>query len=152
MPNKMLIMNIIAISLQYTLVIFLYYFLAKAIKLIYKDLKAINTPLLATAEMPTRNQARLLVVDGEKLTLNGNIFPLGESLLIGRGEDNNIVINDSFVSHEHACIARHKQEYWLSDLNSTNRTYLNNQQITEEVLLKNGDMIKIGAVTFKFER
>lgn len=152
MPNKMLIMNIIAISLQYTLVIFLYYFLAKAIRLIYKDLKAINTPLLATAEMPTRNQARLLVVDGEKLTLNGNIFPLGESLLIGRGEDNNIVINDSFVSHEHACIARHKQEYWLSDLNSTNRTYLNNQQITEEVLLKNGDMIKIGAVTFKFER
>ncbi len=153
MPNKILIMNIVTICLQYTFVFLLYYFLAEVIKFIYKDLKVvINTPSTTKNEMSSRNQAKLSVVDNGKISLAGDIFPLGETILIGRSETNDIVIDDSFVSYEHACIARHKQGYWLTDLNSTNRTYLNGRQITEDVLLESGDIIKIGAVTFKFER
>lgn len=96
-------------------------------------------------------KGKLSVVDSGHLTLAQTVFILGETISIGRNEHNEIIIDDAFVSYEHANINRNKQGYWLTDLNSTNKTYLNCQPITERVLLKNGDIIKIGAVTFRFE-
>ena len=78
-------------------------------------------------------------------------FILGNTISIGRSEQNEVMIDDAFVSHEHAIINKTKQGYWLTDLKSTNKTYLNNQPVITEILLKNGDLIKIGAVTFRFE-
>ena len=96
-------------------------------------------------------QGKLLVVDSGHIKLAQMSFVLGETISIGRNEHNEIIIDDAFVSYEHASINRNKQGYWLTDLNSTNKTYLNNQPLIEGALLKNGDLIKIGAVTFSFE-
>ena len=96
-------------------------------------------------------QGKLLVVDSGHVKLTQTSFILGETISIGRNEHNEIIIDDAFVSYEHASINKNKQGYWLTDLNSTNKTYLNNQPLVEGTLLKNGDLIKIGAVTFSFE-
>jgi len=42
--------------------------------------------------------------------------------------------------------------YVIEDLNSVNHTYLNDQILTKKAYLQSGDIIKIGLVTFKFER
>ena len=84
--------------------------------------------------------------------LSQTTFTIVDSLTIGRSQHNNVVIDNSFVSHEQACISRLKHNYLLADLNSTNGTLVNGQQIKEEIALADGDIIKIGAVTFKFER
>ncbi|HEY3425226.1 MAG TPA: FHA domain-containing protein [Negativicutes bacterium] len=156
MPNKTLVFTVVGMVFQYGLLVLLYYFLFKVIKVIYTDLQA-PTPKqsqlkpfddIATDEP----QAKLCVIDRGKILLATNSFILAETICIGRSEDNDIVIDDTFVSHEHACITRYKHVYWLTDLNSTNKTYLNSQQVTDEVLLHNGDLIQIGAVTFRFER
>ena len=96
-------------------------------------------------------QGKLVVVDNGHIKLAKKSFVLGETISIGRNNHNEIIIDDDFVSYEHATINRNKQGYWLTDLNSTNKTYLNNEPLLESILLKNGDIIKIGAVTFSFE-
>ena len=97
------------------------------------------------------DQGKLLVVDSGHIKLTQTNFILGEAVSIGRNEHNEIIIDDAFVSYEHATINKNKQGYWLTDLNSTNKTYLNNQPLVKGILLKNGDLIKIRAVTFSFE-
>lgn len=79
-------------------------------------------------------------------------------LFIGRGSaDNDLVLPCSFVSKHHAVIelveseaADCGAEIYLQDLGSTNHTYVNDQPISR-VLLKDGDMIRIGKNTLKFD-
>ncbi|MEN6413668.1 MAG: FHA domain-containing protein [Veillonellales bacterium] len=155
MPNKTAILNFISIVFQYGLIMLIYLFLFRVLKLIYQDLKvAKNAPFKFSepGETAAANPARLLIIDKGSLSFNQTDFLLDETISIGRGQENDVVINDTFVSHEHACITKYKAEYWLSDLGSTNFTYLNEERVVGQVLLKPGDLIKIGAVTFKFAR
>lgn len=157
MPSKALILSTIGIALQYGLVALLYYFLFKVVRLVYSDLYGSAGPVqrmpLPSAPLPVAPpDARLVVLDSGQVRLSQPEYALGEAISIGRHDGNDIVINDSFVSHEHACITRYKHGYWLTDLHSTNGTYLNNQPVKEEVQLKTGDLIRIGAVSFRFER
>lgn len=155
MPNKTLLFNIIGMMLQYSLLILIYYFLFRVIKMIYKDLKMPRQSMeaIGSKDIPKKGQlsGKLVVVDSGHIKLAETVYILNESVSIGRNEHNEIIIDDAFVSYEHANINRNKQGYWLVDLNSTNKTYLNHQLVSERILLKNGDLIKIGAVTFSFE-
>lgn len=79
-------------------------------------------------------------------------------LFIGRGSaDNDLVLSCSFVSKHHAVIELVESEstdcgaeIYLQDLGSTNHTYVNDQQISR-VLLQDGDVIRIGKNTLKFD-
>ena len=121
--------------------------------MISNDLNMHKRALLGQENENSENvyHGKLVVVNSGSIKLVKTSFVLSEIMSIGRNEHNDIVIDDAFVSYEHASINRNKQGYWLTDLNSRNKTYLNNQPIIEGVLLKNGDLIKIGAVTFSFE-
>lgn len=157
MPSKVLILNTLGIILQYGLVALLYYFLFKVVRLVYCEMSGAagmmqQVPLPTAPPVQEASQAKLVVVDAGPVRLSRPEFILGETVSVGRHEGNDIVINDSFVSHEHACITRYKQGFWLSDLHSTNGTFLNNQPVKEEVQLKAGDLVRIGAVSFRFER
>lgn len=153
MPGKIHWLSIVAVTLQYSLVLLLYYFLYRVIKIAAQDLTrqtAISRPL---AESTGRGELpKLLVIDDSKSLLAQTVYPIAESLALGRSQHNDVVINDSFVSYEHACISTSKQLYLIADLNSTNGTLLNGQRIEEETALADGDIIQIGAVTFKFVR
>lgn len=154
MPGK--IFSIIGIVLQYTLVILLYYFLYKVVRMIYLDLK---TPALLAREIAGQpfaeykaDRARLTVIESTETALTSQNYPVEETLTIGRNDHNDVIIHDSFTSHEHACVTKIKKNYWLYDLNSTNGTFLNGNRVAKEEPLKDGDIIKIGTVTFKFVR
>ncbi|HMM20471.1 MAG TPA: FHA domain-containing protein [Selenomonadales bacterium] len=157
MPSKVLIFSILGIILQYGLVVLLYYFLFQVLRTIYRDLKTVPEegrffPSAPAAASEPQEKAKLVVVETGTIQLAQPVYQLGETFTIGRGEANDIVVNDTFVSHEHACISQYKHGFWLTDLNSTNGTYINHNRVTDEVLLKNGDLLRIGAVTFRFER
>lgn len=155
MPNKGLVLNVIGIILQYSLLGLIYYFLSRVIKIVYTDLNRFGQSNSSTKATNNKselyNQAKLLVVDSGNIKLAQTSFFLDDTIYLGRNVQNGIIIDDSFVSHEHASINKDQQGYWLTDLHSTNKTYLNGQPITEVTLLKNGDLIKIGAVTFSFK-
>jgi pSer/pThr/pTyr-binding forkhead associated (FHA) protein len=70
---------------------------------------------------------------------------VGDTVRIGRGPLNDIVIDNPVVSAQHAMLVKTGDSYWLRDLNSTNGTYVNGHLFTYGEL-KDGDTIRFGAV------
>lgn len=154
MPGKSFIMHILGIILQYTFVCLLYYFLYRIIKVISSDLRhtEISHPAATLPSFDKFAPLKLHIIDSGGHSYANTHFELIDTMTLGRDSKNNIIIPDSFVSHEHACITRDKHGYWLSDLKSTNGTYLNDRRLDEDVVLMVGDIIKIGSVIFAIER
>lgn len=69
---------------------------------------------------------------------------------IGREMENEIVITSKRVSREHARLLRDDRSIRLEDAGSTNGTFLNDARLREPALLRDGDRIAIGDVTFIF--
>jgi len=68
-----------------------------------------------------------------------------EALLIGRMPHCHLILNDTYVSREHARIVARDGAYFVEDLNSTNGTWLNDEKV-EAVAgpLAAGDIITVG--------
>ncbi|MGC8481994.1 MAG: FhaA domain-containing protein [Acidimicrobiales bacterium] len=84
----------------------------------------------------------------------GRRVALGDGeFLIGRSPSCSLVIEDARVSRNHAIISTRDGAVAIRDLNSTNGTFVNGERVSREVVLHNGDDIKIGAsqVTFVIE-
>ena len=84
-------------------------------------------------------------------------FEINAKLRVGRLPHNDIVIDDSSVSSNHALIERIENpdfpevvEYFIEDLGSTNGTEVNGEKLTRKVQLHHEDSIKIAWNTFKF--
>jgi pSer/pThr/pTyr-binding forkhead associated (FHA) protein len=139
-------MNLFSVILQYGLIFCIYYFIYLLLKLIYRDLH----PALEKKQSESKT-ANLFVLDSNS-SLAQNKFAIDDELSIGRGKENDIVIDDTYISHHHAIINRINNLYVIEDLNSVNHTYLNGKILAKKTYLQSGDIIKIGLVTFKFER
>lgn len=71
---------------------------------------------------------------------------------IGRGEGNNIIINDSLVSRVHCQIIQDDNGcFCLIDANSRNGTFVNGERRHGEVFLKPTDIIRIGNSTLPWQ-
>ncbi|WP_110952914.1 FHA domain-containing protein [Anaerosinus massiliensis] len=147
MPSVMTIVDVLSIILQYGFILFIYYFIYKVVYLLYKDL---NPNRIKNEE--ENSYAKLILIDLDDPTKEKQIFSFVDIITIGRNNENDIIINDQYVSHYHAQIKRIDSNYILEDLDSINHTYLNNESIVRNEVLKSGDIIKIGLVTFRFER
>jgi len=81
----------------------------------------------------------------------GRAYPLpAKSLLIGRSEDADVVIDDESVSRHHAKIVRLPHDvFMVKDLGSKNGTFVNQLQI-EAHPLNEGDQIQVGDIALKF--
>ncbi len=63
---------------------------------------------------------------------------------IGRSPQNEIVINDPEMSRRHAQIVQQGNSFTVSDLGSTNGTFVNGQRSTGPTPLRHGDRIEFG--------
>ncbi|MEX1045082.1 MAG: FHA domain-containing protein [Chthoniobacterales bacterium] len=75
---------------------------------------------------------------------------VGEMLTIGRLGDNDVALDEASVSSRHAEIVAQDGAVVLRDLDSTNGTFLNGEQITGEHPLEEGDEIYFGGVRTVF--
>jgi diguanylate cyclase (GGDEF)-like protein len=73
-----------------------------------------------------------------------------EEFTIGRDVKNNIVVDLDNVSRRHAKITTVQGRSFVVDLGSTNGTYLNDNEVLEEMPLRTGDYVKVGGSIFKF--
>ena len=71
--------------------------------------------------------------------------------VIGRLADCKVIVNDSNVSRRHAQIHRAGSGFVISDLGSTNGTYVNGERLIADHRLADGDIIAVGAVNLRFE-
>jgi pSer/pThr/pTyr-binding forkhead associated (FHA) protein len=76
----------------------------------------------------------------------------GETVRIGRGRRNEVIIHDNEVSREHCELVRHDDYYLLKDVGSSNGTFVNGQRVDDEGwLLKSDCIIEIGdSITLEY--
>lgn len=82
----------------------------------------------------------------------GALVPLSKKKnILGRSFRACLPLEDERVSREHAQILMNEGKFFLSDMGSTNGTFLNNVEVKGEMEVKSGDVIRIGNSIFRLE-
>lgn len=80
-------------------------------------------------------------------------FPLDTNLVtIGRGLNNDIVLEDPRISRQHAQVRFKARRFLITDQGSTNGTYVNGTPVTTEQILRNGDIVSLGGLELVFQQ
>ena len=78
-------------------------------------------------------------------------YPLGtEPLVLGRGESCDVRIQDGSVSRQHARIEPGTDGHIVSDLRSTNGTFVNDRPTRGPRALRDGDYLRVGNCIYRF--
>ena len=89
---------------------------------------------------------RLTIIKGFN---KGEVYPLeADEIIIGRGEENEIVLNIAEVSRTHAILTKAEEGFMIKDLGSTNGTYVDKKKIGGKYLLKPGDTVMLGEAIY----
>ena len=150
MPATAMLIKIARVLLEYGMLFWLLWFSLKLSKNIFKEIRREN--IRQRAPETSQNEAVLSVIAAEEESLQGRRYAFVQQITIGRGEENDIVIPENFVSHHHAVIYQHGNQYVIEDLGSVNHTYVNDQMMEGRAYIKPGDLVRIGMVTLRFER
>ncbi|MCR4599301.1 MAG: FHA domain-containing protein [Acetatifactor sp.] len=68
-----------------------------------------------------------------------------DKIIIGRKEGSDIHIStDAAVSSKHCVISMKGTQFYLEDCNSSNGTYYNDREVTEEIPIMSGGILEIG--------
>ena len=126
--------------------VLLYLFLFGIARALLRDLRA-------AAREPTVELGRLVVLaspGGEPEA--GTSIRLDAITTLGRDVNNAIVVDDDFVSSEHAVLTFRGRTWYVEDLSSTNGTFVNGSPVEGVAPLGYGDEIQLGQVRLRLDR
>ena len=89
-----------------------------------------------------------LIIHAGKLQGKRLVLPERE-IVVGRDEDCQLRLTSSLVSRRHCILDVRPDGIWVRDLASQNGTYVNDVAVTEPLLLRAGDILRIGAALFQ---
>lgn len=142
--------------------VLLYLFLWKIVRTASRDLRTPQESfVLAPQQVRKANTAergasgRLVVAGGSEdgKIEAGTVYEVDSAAVtVGRGRGNDIALEDDFASTFHARVEARPDGVWVEDVGSTNGTAVNGIRLTAPRKLVPGDVIRIGATDFRFER
>jgi Protein of unknown function (DUF3662)/FHA domain len=94
---------------------------------------------------PGKRPGTIVMPSGERIELTD------DPNIIGRLADCRVIITDTNTSRHHAEIRRAGSGFVLSDLGSTNGTFVNGERLLGDRRLADGDIVTVGAVSLRFE-
>ncbi|PVG84088.1 FHA domain-containing protein [Nocardioides gansuensis] len=142
----------------------LWIFVLSAISVIRSDMFGARVPETARGaapkpaargkgKSPSRRRGsptHLIVVEGEN---SGARAELADApLIIGRGADAAIKLDDDYVSTRHARVAASGEEWFVEDLGSTNGTYIGSVRITQPTTIGLGVQVRIGKTVLELRK
>jgi pSer/pThr/pTyr-binding forkhead associated (FHA) protein len=139
----------------------LWIFVLSAISVIRSDMFGARVPTAATAaRAPKPSKAKpakkrgtpthVTVVQGANTGVSADLA--SAPVLIGRGNDAAIRLDDDYVSTRHARIVASGDQWYVEDLGSTNGTYLGSQRITQPVAIGLGSQVRIGKTILELRK
>jgi hypothetical protein len=106
-----------------------------------------GAPVTAPRAAGVTRGARLVAIDPID-PVPAEYSLLKDEISLGRGEDNDVVIPHASVSRAHARLLRREGSFQLTDLNSTNGSYVNNHAVSGSVVVGSGSEVRLGDVRF----
>lgn len=88
-------------------------------------------------------------LEGELRDNSPWIIPLHDNFSIGRLETSDLILSSASVSRRHARLAIAEGELYVTDLKSSNGTFVNGIRSESKALLRDGDLLRIGVSEFK---
>jgi pSer/pThr/pTyr-binding forkhead associated (FHA) protein len=148
----------VLLVLKIAFLVLLYLFIWRIVRTAGRDLRLpqesfILRPALAGGAIGQAiNPGRLVVVQSQVLKV-GEEFGLDASpLTVGRGTQNDVSIDgDEFASARHVRVEPRRDGVWVSDVGSTNGTFVNGIRLTRERRLAPGDILRVGETDLRFE-
>jgi len=140
----------------------LWIFVLSAISVIRSDMFGARLPSTAgaaTAPKPPKQKAppkrrgsptHVAVIQGQNTGVTAALA--NAPILIGRGNDAAIRLDDDYVSTRHARIAASGDQWYVEDLGSTNGTYLGTQRITQPTTIGLGAQVRIGKTILELRK
>jgi pSer/pThr/pTyr-binding forkhead associated (FHA) protein len=133
--------------LRVVFIFLLYFFLFQVVRVISRELNAPARPVRAAGLA----RPALTLIDASQSGLAvGTTFTLQPVTSVGRTPDNTVVLQDAFVSSHHARLVQTNGRWYLTDLDSTNGTFVNGAragQAAEQI--KDGDVLQFGRVKLR---
>jgi len=80
----------------------------------------------------------------------GQRFVFSRSVILGRGQQCDVVLPEASVSRRHAQISVADERCFLVDLGSGNGTFLNGEHLAEPTPLVSGDEVRVGTAVLEF--
>lgn len=146
-----MVSNFMTLVFGIIFIIILYFIVIYALKIMNKDMASSGRKKGGGA--PRKKAAfGVEVIDiGENFDLKeGSVFPLrGDKITVGRRDMNSIILNDQYVSGNHAQFYTENNAVFVEDLNSTNGVFLNGYRIQGSVRIKIRDEVRIGSAIFR---
>lgn len=140
----------------------LWIFVLSAISVIRSDMFGARVPETARGgAAPARGKSKppsrrrgspthLIVVEGDNTGARAELE--NAPLLIGRGSDAAIRLDDDYVSTRHARVAASGDEWFVEDLGSTNGTYVGSVRITQPTTIGLGIQVRIGKTILELRK
>lgn len=155
------------VLIRFAYLAILWIFVLSCISVIRSDMFGARVAREAAGRNPSRQERRaknkakpakprrgvptqVVIVEGGN---KGETVSLEEApLLIGRGNDAAIRLDDDYVSTRHARIANSGEQWFVEDLGSTNGTYVGSSRITQPTALQLGTQIRIGKTILELRK
>jgi len=141
----------------------LWIFVLSAISVIRSDMFGARVPEAARAKAPRKERkaakapskrrgspTHVLVVEGSSAGERAELDLA--PILIGRGSDAAIRLDDDYVSTRHARIAASGDQWFVEDLGSTNGTYIGTVRITQPTTITLGTQVRIGKTILELRK
>lgn len=135
--------------LRVVFIFLLYFFVYQVIRVVSRELRALATQGEVVAGVPAPDGALMVADPGESNLRRGEVFDLEPVTVIGRHPRATIRVDSTFISSEHAQLSWEQDRWWVTDLRSTNGTYVNGSQIRVPTGIRAGDSVELGGVRFQ---
>lgn len=145
---------IVMTLLQGLFLLLLYVFVGRAVRAVVRDLRTAGRPVGSAPprarrgpspgrQRSRRTPASQLVVhsrEGRPRIIELDARPI----VFGRAQTATVLLDDPYVSDEHARVYREGAEWLVADLRSTNGTFLNQVKVNAPTPIAAGDQLGIG--------
>ncbi len=136
--------GVVLLILRVGLLLSLYAFLGYALLIIWRDLKR-HSDLYLSHQTPA---IRLLhQADTEMRTYRFTIA----DIRIGRDPAADCPLDDLTVSSDHARLSFRQGQWWVEDRGSKNGTFLNQELVSQPLVIASGDQLRFGQVILTVE-